>query len=125
MCTVCISTSVKLSFLTYQVNYLPYPSIFAEYWARFLTKKFLITIAVYSLSSFLFFFSYKFQMSDIAVTTPNKNAYSLPKLNERYLYINLYAFVLALVAAILHIAFDVDRLVFTFENATVSLLFIL
>lgn len=64
-------------------------------------------------------------MSDIAVTTPNKNAYSLPKLNERYLYINLYAFVLALVAAILHIAFDVDRLVFTFENATVSLLFIL
>lgn len=53
------------------VNYLPYPSIFAEFWGRFLTKQFLIALGVYTLSSFLFFFSYKFQISNVGITTPN------------------------------------------------------
>lgn len=102
------------------LNYLPYPSAFAEAWARFLNKKFIVTVGIYLLSSVLFFFSYKFQMNDIGITTVNKAVYSLPRLNERNLYVNLFAFVISLVAAVLHVALDVDRLVFTFQDANLS-----
>lgn len=42
--------------------------------------------------------------------------YSLPKLNERNVYVNLFALIIALSAATLHIACDVDRLVFNFGD---------
>ncbi|KAF5116792.1 hypothetical protein DV454_001476 [Geotrichum candidum] len=100
-----------------RLNYLPFPSGFAEFWARFVTSTvYAKAFAIYSLSILLFFWSFGYQITDIGVTTRLlSGAYSLPKLNERYLYIKLVQFWTSAVFAAIHVGLDFDRLEFKLE----------
>lgn len=100
-----------------RLNYLSFPSGFAEFWARFVTSKVYIkTLAIYFVSILLFFWSFGYQITDIGVTTRAlSGAYSLPKLNERYLYIKLVQFWTSAVVAAVHVGLDFDRLEFKLD----------
>lgn len=59
----------------------------------------------------------------LALLTLLRNLYTLPKLNERFLYFYLFSFLFAVVAAVRHVYSDVDRLIFDKESVTVGFLF--
>lgn len=93
------------------VEYLGYKTLANQYIGQLISKKFLITIAFYWVSSFLFHSIVHLQFNSLTFRAiPKKHQY--PPVNDQYIFYYFFAFYIALIYSIQHTIFDYDRLVF-------------
>lgn len=93
------------------VDFLGYRTLANQYIGQLISKKFLITLAIYWVSSLLFLSIAHLQFSSLTFKAiPKKHQY--PPINDQYIFYYFNAFYIALVYSVQHTILDYDRLVF-------------
>ncbi|CCH43956.1 Nuclear envelope protein ndc1 [Wickerhamomyces ciferrii] len=92
------------------VDYLGYKTLANQYIGQLISKKFLITLGIYSISSYLFFWVLHLQFTSLTFKAiPKKHQY--PPVNDQYVFYYFLSAYSAFIYAIQHSIFDYDRLI--------------
>lgn len=98
------------------VEFLGYKTLVSQIVGQALNRNFLLTLAAYWISSLLYFFTLHGSLfSDLEVkSVPLKHQY--PLLNDEFVFLYFFAFIVALVYSLQHSILDRDRLVFRYGH---------